>query len=192
MGKKEADPNAELDADGLVVHKYVSTVCLVLPPEGYAETTMRYARSALYNVHVATHTVSTLDEGFLKGALQDELQADGKLSDVHMSDFSGVIFCGGPGAKELVQNPDAQRLAREASEQDKLLAAWGEAVGILAAAGVVRKRKITGDPALAQAIEAAGGRYTGVQVQRDGKIITGLDDAAGFRFGKALVQVVSI
>ena len=54
MGKKEADPDAELDENGLVVHQYTAMVLVCVPSKGYAETTLRYARSALYNVHVGT------------------------------------------------------------------------------------------------------------------------------------------
>ena len=53
-------------------------------------------------------------------------------------------------------------------------------------------KRLTGARTLKAALEAAGARYTGTQTERDGKLVTGLDDAAGFRFGKALVQVVRI
>ena len=82
--------------------------------------------------------------------------------------------------------------AREAMAADKLVGAWGEAVAVVARAGGLRKRKVTGAPEVRQAVEAAGGRYTGTQVVRDGNLVTAFDDAAGFRFGKALAQVVAI
>jgi protease I len=81
---------------------------------------------------------------------------------------------------------------REARQQDKLIGAWGLAVGGLARAGVVKKKRVTGERALRAELESAGAHYTGAQVERDGKLVTGLDDASGFRFGKALVQVVRI
>ena len=194
MSEKEAEAKDEtLDEDGLVIHTYASTVLVVVPSAGYAETTMRYARSALYNVHVGTHAVATDDESLLRGELQDEFQADSKLDmTVTMDRFSGVIFCDGPAVADLADNPDALRLAREAAESGKLIAAWGRSVGVLARAGVVRKKRITGDASVREAVVAAGGRYTGTQVQRDGTIVTAIDDAAGFRFGKTLVQVVGI
>jgi len=191
MSKKEAKEE-ELDEHGLVVHEHLSTVLVVVPPRDYAETTMRYARSALYNVHVHTFSVSTQDQDAIKGELQDEFQADGRIDEARMDDYTGVLFCGGPGALELATDPDAVRLAREAHAQGKLVAAWGHAVAVLLAAGILAKRKVTGDPSLAEAIRRAGGRYTGVQVQRDGRLVTALDDAAGLRFGKALVEIVRI
>ena len=113
MAKQEP----ELDEHGLAIHTYVSMVLVVLPTSDYAETTMRYARSALYNVHVGTRVVAAQDEEMLVGELQDELQPDGLLKDASMDDYSGVIFCGGPGALQLAEDPDAQRLAKEAAAQ---------------------------------------------------------------------------
>jgi putative intracellular protease/amidase len=182
-----------LDEHGLVIHEYVSTVLVIVPSRDFAETTLRYARSALYNVHVGTYSVSTDDESLLQGTMQDEFQVDAKLdADTSMDDFSGLILCGGPGALELADHPDALRLARQAAAQDKLVAAWGESTVVLARAGVVRKRRVTGAPAVREEVERAGGRFTGRQVETDGRIVTAIDDAAGFRFGRALVAIVGI
>jgi protease I len=189
---KQEPAKAEVDEHGLVVHKYVSVVLVVVPPSGYAETTLRYARSALFNVHVGTRVVSSVDGAFLRGELQDEFQVDGSLASESLSAYSGLLLCGGVGAGWLAEQSDVLRLAREAHEQEKLLGAWGLAVRALARAGVVRKKSVTGDRALQAELEAAGARYTGTQVERDGRLVTALDDAAGFRFGKALVQVVGI
>ena len=107
--------------------------------------------------------------------------------------FSGGAWsCGGLAAGWHAELAVVLRLAREAAAQDKLIGAWGLSVGALAKAGVVKRRRVTGDRSLAGALEAAGARYSGAQTERDGKLVTGLDDAAGFRFGKALVQVVRI
>ena len=182
----------ELDEHGLVIHSYVSMVLVVLPVSGYAETTMRYARSALYNVHVGTKVVAVDDSELLTGALQDELQPDGVLKDATMDDFSGVLFVGGPGALQLAEDPDAQRLAKEAVAQGKLTAAWGHSSAVLARAGVVKGKRITGDPSVRPMLEKAGARFSGHQLERDDPFITAYDDAVGFRFGKALVERVRI
>ena len=125
MSDKEAEPTEEnLDELRLVIHTYASTVLVVVPAAGYAETTLRYARSALYNVHVGTWVVSTDDDDLIKGELQDEFQADARLDgSILMDDYSGVIFCGGPADDWLAGNADAQRLARGAAQSNKLIGA---------------------------------------------------------------------
>jgi len=192
MSKSAAKEDQELDEDGLVVQHFVSTVLVVVPPERYSETTLRYSRSALHNIHVGTKVVSTVEEDLIHGALQDELQPDGLLSAASIDEHAGVLFCGGPGALDLATNPDALRLAREACEQKKLIAAWGESVLIPARAGILSGRKVTADPEIAGELQSAGAKYLGHQIVIDGTLVTALDDAAGLRFGKAIVQLVRI
>ncbi|MEM7309053.1 MAG: DJ-1/PfpI family protein [Planctomycetota bacterium] len=193
MAEKEA-PEAGDDVDeyGLKVQKYVSTVLVVVPERSYAETTLRYARSSLYNVHVGTRSVSTKDEDLIHGEMQDEFQVDGRIEGETMDAYSGILLCGGEGALELVDHPDALRLVREADAAEKLIGAWGHSAALLARAGVVKGRKVTGDPSIAGALRDAGAKYTGVQVERDKHIVTAFDDAAGFRFGRELIRIVGI
>lgn len=193
MAENESTTSGEeVDEYGVPVKTYQSTVLVVVPPSSYSEETLRYARSCLYNVSVGTRTVSTEEDKLIEGRLQDEFQVDGALRGESMENYSGLIFVGGPGSSELAQDPDVLRLAREAADAGKLLAAWGESVAILARAQVVRGKKVTGGSTLAEELKGAGARYTGNQVQRDGGLVTAVDDAAGLRFGKLLVEVVSI
>ena len=192
MAKKESAPEPEVDEHGLVVHKYVSTVLVVVPARDYAETTLRYARSALFNVHVDTRSVSTEEQGLIQGALQDEFQVDGPLVGETMEPYSGVVFVGCERESAFLDHGDVQRLAREAAEADKLIGAWGNSIAILARAGVVKGRRITGHPDVADEVRRAGGKYTGHQLECDDRLVTCFDEAVGIRFGKSLAQVVGI
>jgi putative intracellular protease/amidase len=192
MSKKEANPSAELDADGLVVQKYKSQVLLVVPPKDYGDECLRYTRSSLYNVHVGTRSVSSEIVEAIKGRHQDEFLADELLSNASLEGYSGLVFAGGEGALAFVEDSNALRLAREAHEQGKLLAAWGHATAILARAGVVKGKRVTGHPTARELLTRAGAKYSGRQVEVDGTLVTALDDAAGMRFGKALAAIVGI
>jgi protease I len=109
-----------------------------------------------------------------------------------MAAYSGLLFAGGEGAARLADDPDAVRLAREAAQAGKLLAAWGHGVEILARAGVLKGIKVTGDPSVREAVQRAGGKYTGRQLEKRGAVVTARDEAVGMRFGKALAEVVGI
>jgi putative intracellular protease/amidase len=182
----------EKDADGLVVQKYTSMVLVVVPAREFAEQTLRHARSSLYNVHVGTWSVSTNGKDLIQGRLQDEFMVDGELAGTSMEPYSGVLFVGGEGALELAEDPDAQRLAREASAARKMIGAWGHATAILARAGILKGRKVTGAPEVEKMVRGAGGRFTGRQLERDGDLVTAADEAVGIRFGKTLAQIVGI
>lgn len=190
--KKETKPQSEVDADGLVVQKYRSLVLVVVPPADFAEQCLRYARSSLYNVHVGTRSVSTQTSELIKGAYQDEFLVDEPLSGARLEPYSGLILVGGPGALALVDDPDTLRLVREAVAQKKLLAAWGHSVAILARAGVLKGKRVTGDPSLRETLTRAGAKCSSRQVEVDGLLVTGLDDTAGMRLGKALAELVGI
>ena len=182
----------EKDADGLVVQKYTSLVLVVVPPRDYGDQALRHARSSLYNVHVGTHSVSTNPYDLIKGRLQDEFMVDGDIAAARMDGYSGVVFIGGEGALELVENPDAQRIAREAAAADKMIGAWGHAVAILARAGILKGKRVTCDPSVKDAVVAAGAKWSGRQLERDENLVTAADEAVGMRFGKTLAQIVGI
>jgi protease I len=193
MAKHEAGGGeAQKDADGLLVQKYTSMVLVVVPPSDFGEQTLRHARSSLYNVHVGTYSVSTNAKDLIKGRLQDEFMTDGDIAQASMQPYSGIVFVGGEGAAQLFDNADAQRLAREAAEADKLIGAWGHAVGILAQAGILKRKRVTGAPEIAEMLASAGAKYSGRQLERDGNLVTASDEAVGIRFGKALAQIVGI
>lgn len=191
MSKKEA-VDEEKDEHGLTVQKYTSRVLVVVPSSGFSEETLRHARSSLFNVHVGTWCVSSRADETITGRLQDLFLVDGPLSEVDFDDFSGVVLVAGTGDAELAQDPAVLELVRAARRDGKLLAAWGTSVAVLLRAGVAKGLKLTGARSLADDVRRAGARYTGVEVQRDGTVVTARDESAGLRFGKALAQVVAI
>lgn len=192
MGKKQAAPDAELDADGLVVQKYRSMVLVVVPTQDFGDECLRYARSSLYNVHVGTRVVSVQSEALLRGRLQDEFLAEGTLAEEDPAVYSGVVFAGGEGALELAKNEDALRLARGAARAGKLIGAWGHAVAVLAAAGLLKGRRVTAHPSIREALRHSGAKVSTRQVEVDDHLVTGIDESAGMRFGKALATIVGI
>jgi len=190
--KKDEAKDPETDEYGLAIQKYHSVVLLVVPASGYSEEALRHARASLYNVHVGTYSVSTESDELVKGRLQDEFLVDGPLDQADMADYSGILLVDGDGCAELAADTRVLELVRAADRAGKLIGAWGGAVEILARAGVVRGRKVTGAASLRALVKEAGGKFTGTQVERSGHVVTALDDAAGLRFGKALVAVVGI
>jgi protease I len=109
-----------------------------------------------------------------------------------MEPYSCVLFVVGDGALDIAEDPDSHRLAREASSARKMIGAWGHATAILARAGILKGRKVTGAPEVEKMVRGAGGRFTGRQLERDGDLVTAADEAVGIRFGKTLAQIVGI
>jgi protease I len=117
---------------------------------------------------------------------------DGDIAGATLDAYSGVVFVGGEGALALAENPDAQRLAREALAGGKMIGAWGHSVAILARAGILKGKRVTGSPAVRDLAVGAGAKFSGRQLERDGDLVTASDEAVGMRFGKTLAQIVGI
>jgi len=191
MDQSESEEQ-ELDEDGLVIQKYDSTVLVVLPAKGFGEQILRYARSSLYNVHVGTYSVCTVTDELIEGRLQDEFMVDGPLSEASMESYSGILVAGSEGASGLAQDPQVLALVKAAHADGKLVAGWGDAVEVLAQAGVVKGSRVTGAATYKGLVEQQGGKYSGREIQASGNIITARDEGAGMRFGQALAERVRI
>lgn len=183
----------ELDADGLVIQRYDSIVLVVVPPDGFGDQILRYARSSLYNVHVGSWSVSSVTDDLIKGRLQDEFMVDGALAEADMESYSGIIIAGSEGdTSPLAQDDKVLQLVRDAHADGKLVATWGNGLSVLAAAGVIKGRKVTGNDASKDAAKRAGAKFTGREIEVAKHVVTAKNEGAGMRFGQALAELVRI
>ena len=182
----------ELDEDGLVVQKYHSKVLVVMPPAGFGDQMLRYARSSLYNVHVGSTSVAADADAMVQGRLQDEFLVDESLDGQRMEDYSGILIVACEGANPLAEDERVLELVRAADRDGKLIATWGNGLAVLTRAGVVRGKKVTGAADCVDAAKAAGARTSGREVMTSGHVVTARDEGAGMRFGQALAEIVRI
>ena len=179
----------DLDQDGIAIQQYQNMVLVVIPGTGFGEQALRFTRSALENSGIGTRSVSTCYDETVRGRLQDEFLVDEKFSDQTMEDYAG-IFIGAGETDELATNEHLLRLLREAEASGKAIATFGNGLEVLARAGVVKGKKVTGSPASVPEAKMAGARYTGRQLEVSGVVITALDESAGLRLGRALARIV--
>ncbi len=108
------------------------------------------------------------------------------LKDAKAANYDAVIFVGGSGAVQYLDDPVAYRLAQETVAQGKLLGAICIAPVILTNANVLKGRKATVYPSEAQKLKDGGVDYTGNPVEKDGKSITADGPKSAREFGEAL------
>jgi len=89
--------------------------------------------------------------------------------------YDGISILPGPAHRGLIDSPAVMRLIREAAEVDRALSAWCRGVRVLAAADVLRGRRVVGHADDREIIEAAGGIYVGHDHPpvTDGRLVTG-------------------
>jgi len=125
----------------------------------------------------ASVKVASNELGTARGTEGGEVNVDIKTSAVNVSDFDAIVFIGGPGAPNNLDNQDSYKIAKDAVVQNKFLAAICISPAILAKAGVLNGKKATVwtsalNKDAQKVLEQNGAIYQKDSVIQDGKIIT--------------------
>lgn len=132
---------------------------------------------------------STLSEATSMGIYSLIVKPDILINDIIVKEFDAVVFVGGWGSSEYFDNPVAHKIAKQALDQKKILAAICIAPCILANAGLLEGKKATAFQSCD--LKAKGAIATGKNVERDGNIITANGPAAAEKFGETIVSALS-
>ena len=129
------------------------------------------------------------------GADGGEVEIDLLVKDLNPANFDAIVFIGGPGALEYLENRTAWRIANEAVEKNKVLAAICIAPEILAKAGVLKGKKATVwssslDQEEIKALEEAGALYSNENVVIDGKIVTANGPMSAKKFAQEIIKLL--
>jgi len=127
------------------------------------------------------------------GADGGQVSIDYLISNVDMDNFDAVVFIGGPGCLENLDNENSYNLAKETAAKNKLLAAICVSSAILAKAGVLKGKRATVwsgpmDKSAIKILEENGAIYESESVVVDGKIVTAEGPAVAGKFAEALIK----
>jgi protease I len=102
------------------------------------------------------------------------MESDLTFDAVRAEEYEAVLVLGGRAPEYLRHDPRVLDIVRRFDQQHKWIFAICHGVQILAAAGLVRGRRVTAYANCRWEIEAAGANYvTADQAVRDGNIVTG-------------------
>ena len=138
---------------------------------------------------VAISLASTV-KGEAVGTNGAKARIDMLLVDAKVDDFDAIVFIGGPGAAQYLDDPVAHKVARDAIKKKKLLAAICMGPLILAKAGVLKGKKATVFPTLAEDLKKEGVKYSAKPVERDGRIITADGPDSAVAFGNEILKAL--
>lgn len=138
---------------------------------------------------------ASMRRGMALGSLGGEVEVDLLLAEANLEDFDGIIFVGGPGAHQHINNPAFHKIAQEALGAGKILAAICIAPAILAKAGVLKGKKATVwssalDRSAVKILQDNGALYSSEPVVQDSNIITANGPAAAMEFGQKIIEVL--
>jgi len=120
-------------------------------------------------------TVGSQTKGKVEGVHGIDVRSELSLGEVKSADFDIIIFLQGPGIWDMAQEDVVYSLIHRFKDEDKILAASGNAVILLANAGALMGKRVTGDHSIEESIINKGGDYTGMPLEQDGNIITSKD-----------------
>ena len=109
------------------------TALFVVPPQGFQDEELLMTKRALEQAGVQVIIGSTRT-GSLTGMFNGMIRADLLLNQVNLDKFNAVVFIGGLGAIDYLNNRIILDLVRQAVARRKVLAASGTAPSILASA----------------------------------------------------------
>lgn len=98
------------------------------------------------------------------------------FDEIDDEQYDGLVIPGGRAPEYLRLNPKVLDIVRHFSEADKPIAALCHGPQLLAAAGVLKGRKLNSYPACAPEVELAGETFVTVDFSNavvDGKLVTG-------------------
>lgn len=97
------------------------------------------------------------------------------FSEVRVADYDALVVAGGRAPEYLRLNPEVIELVRSFAQSDKPIAAVCHGAQLLAAADVIRGKRVSAYPACAPEVRMAGGDYAEIGVDQavtDGKLVT--------------------
>lgn len=142
-------------------------------------------------------TVASSALGTATGKFGNQVETNLTINEVNVADYDAIIFIGGPGATEYIENSTAHDLAQKTVKADKVLAAICIAPEILAKAKVLSGKKATVwssilDRSSIEVLQTSGAQYLSQEVVADGKIITANGPNAAEKFGQTILEQLKI
>lgn len=140
-------------------------------------------------------TTSSSSLGKAIGKLGGEADIDILIKDLKAADYDAVLFIGGPGAADYIEDETCHQIVRETVKSNKILGAICIAPAILAKAGALKGKKATVwssamDKSAVKILEKNGAIYQSEPVVSDGKIVTVTGPLAAKEFAEKIIKLL--
>lgn len=164
-------------------------VIFIVAQADFRDEELLESRAVLEKHHIATQ-VAAKTRLKAVGKLGTEITPDLALPEIEAKNFDAVVFVGGQGARQYFDDDDALKVARAFHAARKILAGICLGPSILANAGVLIGKTVTGFSTEEENLKNKGADYTGMSVEVDGNVVTAKDPTAAREFGEKLAFVL--
>lgn len=140
-------------------------------------------------------TVTTASDKTLPATANDGsmVEVDSTIVDIDVQKFDAIIFIGGPGAMDHLDNQASYDLINQGIQANKLIGAICIAPRILAKAGILNNKRATGwngDNELGAFFKEYNVHYKNEDVVVDGTIVTAVGPNAAREFAEQLISLL--
>jgi protease I len=192
---KKADHSTKQITQQTMINLSGKKVAMIIASENFRDEEYFIPKQILEDRGVEIITASN-KTGVAKSVSGKEVGVDSLVSNVNPDDFDAVVFIGGPGALENLDNEDSYKLAQSTINQGKILGAICVSPAILAKSGVLKDKEVTVwssslDKSAIKILEQNGAKYINKAVVVDGKIITANGPSAAKEFGEKIGELLS-
>lgn len=168
-------------------------VVLVVAQNDYQPLEYNIPKDVLELAGVQVVTVSNQIEIAKSAGSFDSTEINLSLDAVNVKDFDGLFFIGGPGALDYLDNEISYNLLRTWQKTGKPYGAICISPRILAKAGVLQGKKVTGwngDGKLEDILSDSGAIYVKKSVVRDENVVTADGPRSAEDFGKIILEAL--
>lgn len=162
---------------------------MIIAQNQFKEEELFVTKEILENSGIEVQVASTTLE-LARGVEGKTFKPQLLVKDVKATDFDAIIFVGGGGANQYWADPVAHKLVKDGYDAGKIVAAICVAPVVLAKAGILKGKRATVWSSDSGHLLVAGAKYTGANVEKDGKIITAAGPFAAREFGEELVKAI--
>ena len=167
-----------------------ASVLMIIASDGYQPIEYAIPKKILEQAGYMV-TVASDKQGTAIAADKSTTPIDITLNNVIVEHYAAIIFIGGPGALDCLDNETSYNILKAAQQAKKIIAAICIAPRILAHAGILKGKRATGwdsDGELVQIFKTHGITYERRPVIIDGLLITAVGPSAAQEFGTKIVE----
>ena len=167
---------------------------IIIAPKDFKDEEYFVPKEAFENAGFIVETIS-YKFGPALGVDGGEAKVDILAKNLKIEDYSAIIFVGGPGAQNYIEDSEAHKIAQNAVIQNKVLGAICIAPAILAKAGVLKGKQATVwssnlDKNAIKILEQNGATYLAHNLVEDGRIVTANGPKSAQEFSQTIIKLI--
>jgi protease I len=167
----------------------------ILVTDGFEQVELTGPKEALEKEGVTVHIISAKNgevTGWNHTTPATKFHVDDTFDRIHVEDYDALLLPGGVVNSDTIRTDEmAQELVRDAARDNKTIAVICHGAWLLASADLVKGKRMTSWPSLADDLKNAGAEWADEQVVVDGHLISSRKPDDIPAFSEALIKALA-